>query len=131
MGASELIQQPHLFKPNQADVPNLEPENSPIWLLLSWPDEAQLQQELILKLENPLFRDVRFYLVSKGKVVDSALSGTQVPLINRRLYNHMPMYQIPRHLKSDHSQLLIRIESEMRLQIPMTLSTVRNLPINI
>lgn len=131
LSAAELIQQPHLFKPNQADVPNLEPENSPIWLLLSWPDEAQLQQELILKLENPLFRDVRFYLVSKGKVVDSALSGTQVPLINRRLYNHMPMYQIPRHLKSDHSQLLIRIESEMRLQIPMTLSTVSNLPITM
>lgn len=125
----ELVRYPNLFVKSKENVPNVAPQDVPIWLKLEFPSSQLNNQDLILKMDNPLFKDVRFYTLFEGVLVDSSLNGTVVPLSKRQIYNHMPTYQLPKGFKKGKVEVFIRIQSEMRLQIPLMLYSNSTMPV--
>ncbi len=108
------------WQPVQQDIPSFGFDVAPYWLQLELANPQQLPVATVLEIDYPILDDVRAFILEGETIVAQFALGDTLPFRERPITHHN--FVIPINLAAGtHYTLLLRIETETSLQVPLQL----------
>lgn len=120
----DVINQPKLFRPNTNDIINFGLNDYNNWIKLSVVNNSDFDK-ILLKITYPIINDIRFFVVDKGKLIDSVHISQINPISNRTYKHQFYIFNIPVK-PGDSVTCYLELHSNKPILVPLSMGTTES-----
>ena len=120
----QVVSDPQRFVAPKSSYPTLGLQREAVWLRIPVEPTARATPDWILDIDYPALNRVEVYVLSRGRVLQQAVLGSQQPFGQRPLASrsHAVTIELP---PGEPSELLLRVQTTGAMILPITLNTSR------
>jgi diguanylate cyclase (GGDEF)-like protein len=121
LSLEQVLAQPQLFVPHEGTPGNLGRVAETVWLRIPVQVPGAAAVRRVLEIDYPPLNQVDVFLVQAGRVLEHHRSGSQLPYAERPLPART--HAAPLTLPPGASELLLRVQTQSSMVLPITLRT--------